>query len=488
MEWKAAGRELALKTRQGLNTYFDRSHIIGPLRRLQGLSIAADTFTTIALAGSLFFSISPQEAKSKVALYLALTVAPFVIVAPLLAPAIDRGPRFRRRAVIVSAVGRIIAVVLMSFNYRSVLLFPEALLALVSSKLYMITKAALVPDLLGYDSLDRENDHGRPTKGPTSILVATNASLSMLGAIVGVLAGGIAGAILKIPHLGSSWVFRIELIPLVGMLTEARHLRRRHPSMPPSTPDHPGGHHIVFSDPDQDAIERKQFDSRPEKSELSNSSDGSSPGVDGESTTIGRSKIKGGYSLALVASPAIAVLRGGVGFFTFLLAFELKRHHSPAYIYGLALLASAAGAGLATLVTPKVRRIIAEQQILIFALILEALAAVSAAYSGTIWAQIVLAGLIGLVAAGGKLAFDAIVQHSVASHHQGRTFARNEMRFQFAWVVGALIPTLVALPLVTGDIVIGASAIVASFSFTAGRSALRSRDEEDEPRRTIHDD
>jgi Na+/melibiose symporter-like transporter len=474
MEWKSKGRGLVLKTRDGLRSYFDRDHVVGPLRRLQGLSIAADTFTTIALAGSLFFSISPQEAKSKVALYLALTVAPFVIVAPLLAPALDRGSRFRRGAIIVSAAGRVVAVVLMSFNFQSVFLFPEALLALVSSKLYMITKAALVPDLLGYDSSDHDNIRGRPTKGPTSILVSTNASLSLLGAVVGVLVGGVAGVILKTPHLGSAWVFRVEVIPLVIMIFEVRHLRPR-----PPEPTHPhstanNDHSIIFSDLDPvEEYERAQLSSPTH--DLTDQETNAKR----DETGAGRSQVRGGYSISLVASSAVAVLRGGVGFFTFLLAFELKRQHSPTYVYGLALLASAAGAGLATVITPRVRRIITEQQILIFALIIEAIAAVGAAYLGTIWAQVILAGLIGLVAAGGKLAFDAIVQHSVASHHQGRTFARNEMRFQFSWVIGALIPTLVALPLVTGDIVIGASAIVASFSFTAGRSALRSRDEED---------
>ena len=43
----------------------------------------------ISLAGSLFFDISPEAARGKVALYLLLTMAPFAIVAPILGPALD---------------------------------------------------------------------------------------------------------------------------------------------------------------------------------------------------------------------------------------------------------------------------------------------------------------------------------------------------------------------------------------------------------------
>src|SRR5436305_8171718 len=64
------------------------------------IAVAGDTLVTMALAGSLFFSISPHAAQSRVALYLLLTMAPFAVVAPLLGPVLDRS-RSRRRAVVV---------------------------------------------------------------------------------------------------------------------------------------------------------------------------------------------------------------------------------------------------------------------------------------------------------------------------------------------------------------------------------------------------
>ncbi len=54
--------------------------------------MAGDTLVTVSLAGSLFFSVSPNEAKGKVLLYLLLTIAPFAVVSPLLGPLIDRPP------------------------------------------------------------------------------------------------------------------------------------------------------------------------------------------------------------------------------------------------------------------------------------------------------------------------------------------------------------------------------------------------------------
>ena len=65
-----------------------------------------DASVAISLAGSLFFDISPQAARGKVALYLLLTMVPFAVVAPLLGPAIDRARGGRRLMVILSCAGR----------------------------------------------------------------------------------------------------------------------------------------------------------------------------------------------------------------------------------------------------------------------------------------------------------------------------------------------------------------------------------------------
>ena len=65
-------RNLAKILRQGadrLVDYFDGSSRLGPIRRVHTLSAMGDAFTTVALAGSFFCSISPTAARSKITLY-----------------------------------------------------------------------------------------------------------------------------------------------------------------------------------------------------------------------------------------------------------------------------------------------------------------------------------------------------------------------------------------------------------------------------------
>src|SRR5206468_7606977 len=88
------------------------------------ISTAGDTLVTLALAGSLFFSISPNAARGRVALYLLLTVAPFAVVAPLLSPVIDRTSGGRRALIIGGAATRAVVCISMASHLSSLILFP----------------------------------------------------------------------------------------------------------------------------------------------------------------------------------------------------------------------------------------------------------------------------------------------------------------------------------------------------------------------------
>ena len=115
------------------------------LATVHGLSSAGDALVAIALAGSVFFDVSARAAESRVALSLGLTVAPFLVVGPLLGPLVERARGGRRAIVVGSAIGRAICCFLMAYWVHSLALFPVALFTLIFSKLYMVTKAALVP-------------------------------------------------------------------------------------------------------------------------------------------------------------------------------------------------------------------------------------------------------------------------------------------------------------------------------------------------------
>jgi len=71
---------------------FDQTTAFGRLALVHVLMMAGDTLVTVSLAGSLFFSVSPTEAKGKVLAYLLLTIAPFAVVSPLLGHSLTSPP------------------------------------------------------------------------------------------------------------------------------------------------------------------------------------------------------------------------------------------------------------------------------------------------------------------------------------------------------------------------------------------------------------
>jgi MFS family permease len=143
------------------------------LARVHALMIAGDALIALALANSLFFSIDPDAARNKVALYLLLTMAPFAVVAPLIGPALDRATNGRRLMVVAISVARFLVGLLMIGHLNSLLLFPEAFLMLVLGKGYGIAKSAMVPTTVKDDQE----------------LVEANSKLSIITALTGVVAG-----------------------------------------------------------------------------------------------------------------------------------------------------------------------------------------------------------------------------------------------------------------------------------------------------------
>src|SRR5947209_14936640 len=182
------------------------------------LAVGGDTLVTMALAGSLFFSISPHAARGRVALYLLLTMAPFAVVAPLLGPVLDRSRSGRRTVVVVCMMGRSVACLLMARHLHSLLLFPEAFVVLVLSKAYLVTKAALVPATVADD---RE-------------LVRANSRLAVLAALAGFVAAGPGALVLKLSFLGAAWVLRLAALVFVIAGAAAVRLARAPVDRPPA--------------------------------------------------------------------------------------------------------------------------------------------------------------------------------------------------------------------------------------------------------------
>lgn len=133
---------------------------------------AAETFLAISLADSLFLSISPDAARGKVLLFLALSLAPFAVLAPFVGPYIDRFPGGRRLTVFGVGIARALVVVMMVGRTHSLLLFPLAFISLVLAKTYAVSRSALVPTLV------RRDDE----------LVAANGKLGLVTGVVSFVA------------------------------------------------------------------------------------------------------------------------------------------------------------------------------------------------------------------------------------------------------------------------------------------------------------
>ena len=179
--------------RSAVHDLFDQSQPFGRLALVHTIFSVGTTLITISLAGTLFFTISPEAAKDKVLLYLLLTIAPFAVVAPALSPLLDRGSYARRTSIAVSSVGSAVLVFLMANDINGLLLFPEAFGVLVLSKLYLVAKAALVPSMT-----DTEDD-----------LASANAKLAVLASLAGFVASPVAVGLLQI---GAPWVLRVSCV------------------------------------------------------------------------------------------------------------------------------------------------------------------------------------------------------------------------------------------------------------------------------------
>ncbi|NEA00611.1 MFS transporter, partial [Streptomyces sp. SID10116] len=62
---------------------------LGKLIELHAVNGAGDVMITVALASTVFFSVPTDEARGRVALYLAITMAPFTLLAPVIGPLLD---------------------------------------------------------------------------------------------------------------------------------------------------------------------------------------------------------------------------------------------------------------------------------------------------------------------------------------------------------------------------------------------------------------
>jgi len=139
---------------------------------------AGDALVAIALAGSVFFEVPVGEAKVKVALYLALTMAPLALAGPVLVPLLDRAGS-RRIISFGAAIARALVCVYGAPRVSTLVLFPVAFALLALTKVHAITRNGLVMAYAGSDGLVRANARlGRIAVG--GVLLASGPGLLVL--------------------------------------------------------------------------------------------------------------------------------------------------------------------------------------------------------------------------------------------------------------------------------------------------------------------
>jgi hypothetical protein len=168
---------------------------------LSFMSAAGDALATVCLAGSQFFSVPLGEARSRVALYLLTTMAPFAILAPVVGPVLDR-LRGRRIALGATMLIRAFLVWTLAGKLDSLALYPIALGLLATSRAFGVARSAVVPRVV-------------PESWP---LVRANSRLSITTVLAGTLVAPIGFGVAHI--VGYPWVLRAcAVVFIIGTLS-----------------------------------------------------------------------------------------------------------------------------------------------------------------------------------------------------------------------------------------------------------------------------
>jgi hypothetical protein len=470
---------------------------LNKLIELTAASSLADAFVAIALAGTLFFSASVDQARGRVALALVITIAPFAVLAPLIGPMLDKVQQGRRFILAGSLLARGLLCWGMAVavqHHDAANLLPAAFGVLVLQKAFGVTRSAIAPRLL-----------------PAEITLVTANARSSLAALIASTVGAVAAAGIDViaggGQGGAAWVLRIGTAAYLAAMVLGLRLpdgvdspplaagdmtagaARRAPAA--SSPDGRGldGHGLDGHAPDRHGAGRRRPDGngyrrdghgpatgRPDRrgpatgdpdgrgpatgdpdrhGPATGGPDGRGPGARGPRGTVplprpGRRRWRF-PSLGPIVSEAMganAALRAFSGFMIFFLAFLLRTVHfgtvPDKVALGEMIGAAALGGFLGTAIGAGLKS--RAPQVIVFGMLAltTVVTAVSAVLFG-LWAALVVALMAALGQALVKLALDSIVQREIGEEIRSSTFAASETLHQLSWVAGGLAGLLMSL-------------------------------------------
>ena len=390
---------------------------LGTLIEMTAVSGAADAFVTVALAGTIFFSTSVDQARGRVVLFLIITMAPFAVLAPFIGPALDRIQQGRRFVLAGTMLTRGLLCYAMSANVASsVTLLPAAFGILVLQKAGGVVKASVTPRLL-----------------PANLtLVTANARSGLISIAVSTAAAGLAAGVQY--GGGAAWTLRVgTLIYLAAMviafrLPEQIDVPAAVPApvpVPPTRPDIPRATLPLAAAEKPDAGK-------------------------------GHGRWRTLASVGPVVAEAMtvnAVLRAFSGYILFLLAFLLRSvnlgtvfGHEVSHNFALGALALGLSVGsLTSMILGSFFRGRAPQLIMFSVLALAPVATALCAWQFGLWAAVVVEAVAIFCASLAKLGQDSIVGREIGDEIRSSTFAVSETLNQVANVAGGLAGVLVSM-------------------------------------------
>lgn len=399
-----------------------------------------DAFVAVALAGTLFFSASVDQARGRIALALLITIAPFAVLAPFLGPMLDRVQQGRRYILMGTLLARGLLCWGMAGAVQhndAVTLLPAAFGVLVLQKAYGVTRAAVTPRLL-------PSEITLVTANARSALGGLIASTLGAGAAVGVsfIAGGGSG--------GAAWVLRAG----TAIYLAATALALRLPSGVDTPPEPVPATAAGWPEPGPaGASQARPGQAGPDEQateQLGPDGTRPMPGRRGG----GRTGLRRLFIMPTIgpivreAMQANAALRAYSGFMIFFLAFILRTVHFPGTPDKIALGEMIAAAGIGGFIGTGIGSALrsrAPQAIVFGMLTLATITTALCAVFFSLWAALVVALAAALGQALVKLALDSILQREIGEEVRSSTFAVSETLHQLSWVAGGLAGLVMSL-------------------------------------------
>ncbi|RPA59905.1 MFS transporter [Gordonia oryzae] len=400
------------------------------------VNFAVDAAMAVALANTLFFSAATGQSKVSVALYLALTIAPFALIAPLIGPLLDRLQQGRRIAMAATFGARVVLALLImtnvswdpvadQLNYDPWVLYPCALGLLVLSKSFGVLKSAVTPRVVP----------------PTIDLPRVNSRLTMFGLVGGTIIGGaVAGLFEVLLAKALPWHLPGAMLWLAVIAAYGAYLCMRIPSWVEVT---------------EGEIPATLTYHAPHAAAAAPGRAGMRGGAKALAAKM-RQPLGRKVVAALWGNGTIRIL---TGFLTLYIAFYAKSqqgvHSDWKQLATIGAVGAAAGVGNAIGNGVGTRlQLRNPSKIVLYSTAACFVMAVLAAIFG----NIVLATATALVASGtsaiGKVCLDSSIQDDLPEQSRASAFGRSETVLQLCWVLGAALGVLLPTTLWVGFTVV----------------------------------